>query len=117
MHQFFGEFKAYRDELMRDPIVLPPDVTTEQFQWAVFCAASVEYLCAMYAFECPLWALDPSYTLAELWYRGLGASSERVQAKLRTITPAEFARRNIFCGNRIFNNKYEKNELERRRTA
>jgi hypothetical protein len=110
MHQFFGAFKAYRDELVRDPLTLPATMTAEQFQWAVFCAASVEYLCNKYELPCPQWAQAPGYTLKEPWYYGLGTKE-----KLRMATPEAFAKRNIFCGDRVFNNKYEK--PERRRTA
>lgn len=115
MHQFFGEFKAYRKELLQDPLVIPPGVTTEQFQWAVFCAASAEYLCTEYGLDCPEWAHEPEYTLSEPWYHGIGAAREHVQANLRMTTPEAFARRNVYCGDRVFNNKYEKDK--RRRTA
>jgi hypothetical protein len=116
MHQFFGEYTADRDALMRDPLLLPEQVTPEQFRWAVFCAASVDYLCATYELSCPAWACDPRYTLADPWYYGIGADLPRVQEKLRTTTPEAFTRRNIFCGDRTFNNKYE-GRRRRRRTA
>jgi hypothetical protein len=50
MHQFFGEYSAYREALLADPICteLPSD-QSELFKWAVFCAASAEYLSAKYA--------------------------------------------------------------------
>jgi hypothetical protein len=35
------------------------------------------------------------------------ADLPRVQEKLRRTTPEPFAKRNIFCGDRVFNNKYE----------
>ncbi len=118
MHQFFGEYKAYRQELIHDPIILPEQVTTAQFRWAVFCAASVEYLCNKYEISCPAWALYPQYTLDTPWYYGIGADLPKVQEKLRATTPEEFSRRNIFCGNRTFRNKYEhEGRQERQRTA
>ncbi len=79
----------------------------EQFRWAVFCAASVEYLCHKYQILCPVWALSPHYTLSDPWYHGIGADLPKVQEKLRTTTPEEFSRRNIFCGDRTYRNKYE----------
>jgi len=38
---------------------------------------------------------------------GLGAKKLHVQERLRMETPEPFTRRNIFCGDRIFANKYE----------
>ena len=107
MHQFFGQYKLRRADLMRDPIAVPEHLTDQQLQWAVFCAASVEYLCHKYDLCCPAWALHPRYTLDEPWYYAIGAEQPRVQEKLRQTTPEEFSRRNIFCGDRTFNNKYE----------
>lgn len=115
MHQFFGEFKEYREALLHDPLFLPPNKTLEQFRWAVFCAASADYLCHVYALECPDWTRDPYYTLEHPWYHGLGSDHPRGQEKLRATTPEEFRRRNIYCGDRIFYNKYE--HQGRRRTA
>ncbi|GHO87562.1 hypothetical protein [Dictyobacter formicarum] len=115
MHQFFGEFKEHREALLHDPLFLPPNKTPEQFRWAVFCAASANYLCHVYSLECPDWARDPYYTLDHAWYHGLGSDHLRGQEKLRATTPEEFSQRNIFCGNRIFYNKYE--YQGRRRTA
>src|SRR6266567_1328104 len=56
MHQFFGSYKHLRAELVADSIQVPADATPTQFRWAVFCAASVEYLCGEYALPCPTWA-------------------------------------------------------------
>jgi hypothetical protein len=107
MHQFFGQYKHRREELVSDPLQLPEHPTPEQFRWAVFCAASVEYLCGKYTLPCPEWALRPFYSLEEPWYYTMGPDIPRVREKLRKSTPEEFARRNIFCGDRIFQNKYE----------
>jgi len=107
MHQFFGCFSHLRLELTKESIEIPDNHSLEQFQWAVFCAASVEYLCQKYNISCPEWALNPRYSLEEPWYYALGADLPRVQEKLRQTTPEPFAKRNIFCGNRVFNNKYE----------
>ena len=114
MHQFFGAYKMYRAELVRDPILVPTPHSSEQQRWAVFCAASVEYLCKKYTISCPDWVYNPAYALAEPWYYAIGADLSEVQEELRRTTPEEFTKRNIFCGNRTFNNKYEKNDLRRR---
>jgi hypothetical protein len=108
MHQFFGEYKECRDKLINDALILPAPVTIYQFQWAVFCAASVEHLCSKYNIPCPQWALQSCYTLEVPWYYGIGADLPQVQEKLSITTPIEFSRRNIFCGGRIFRNKYER---------
>ncbi len=107
MHQFFGCFSHLRPELVGESIEVPENCSPEQFQWAVFCAASVEYLCKKYDIPCPEWALNPRYSLEDPWYYALGADLPRVQEKLRQATPEPFTKRNIFCGNRVFNNKYE----------
>ncbi len=107
LHQFFGEYKGDREKLMEDALQLPEQMTIDQFHWAVFCAASVEHLCHKYDLSCPAWALDPCYQLEVPWYIGIGANLLHVQAKLRTTTPQEFSRRNVFCGDRTFRNKYE----------
>ncbi len=117
MHQFFGQYKLRRTELVSDPIDVPEYLTHEQWQWAVFCAASVEYLCKKYALSCPAWALHPRYTLDEPWYVAIGADQPRVQAKLCQTTPEEFSKRNIFCGDRTFNNKYEHDGRQGRRRS
>ena len=107
MHQFFGTQKHRRFDLVCEPIEVPEQCPREQFQWAVFCAASAEYLCHKYEISCPAWALHLRYTLADPWYYAIGADMERVREKLRQTTPEEFARRNVFCGDRTYRNKYE----------
>jgi hypothetical protein len=98
-----------------EPIEVPEDCSPEQFQWAVFCAASVEHLCKKYEIPSPAWALQPLYILEQPWYYDINADLPEVQEDLRQTTPEEFSRRNIFCGNRVFNNKYE--YKGRRKTA
>ena len=116
-HDFFGNFVHLRNELVRDPICEPSDATDEQHRWAVFCAASVEYLCYRYGVPCPVWVHDYP-PLASPWYKGLGAHKPHVQQRLREETPAAFAKRNIFCGDRVFANKYEiSTDLAQRRSA
>jgi len=80
--------------------------------WAAFCAASVEFLCDRYRVSCPEWVFEPSYTLATSWYGDTIfnlADTVVLQHRMKT-TPAPFARRNVFCGNRLYQNKYELNE-------
>jgi hypothetical protein len=115
MHQFFGAYKAFRAELVRDPIEVPSEISADLFRWAVFCAASVEYLCHTYDLECPAWAMEERYRLSEPWYYHLAADLEEVQQELRETTPEEFARRNVYCGANPYRNKYEGGR--RRKTA
>lgn len=118
MHQFFGQYKHRREELVRDPIEVPEQVSPGLFRWAVFCAASVDYLCHIYDLSTPAWALDDRYRLAEPWYYGIGADLPQVQEKLRQTTPEAFSRRNVFCGDRTYRNKYEhQGRHGRRKTA
>ncbi len=108
MHQFFGVYRQLRAELVTVPIFVPEDVSPKQFQWAVFCAASVEYLCRKYDLQVPAWSLDERYMLAEPWYLDqIGSDLPEVQEELREETPEEFARRNVFCGEEPYRNKYE----------
>ena len=107
LNYWFGYATDRRAELVREPIQEPAEVTADLHQWAAFCAASVEYLCERYNIPCPAWVLQPAYTLSDPWFTGLGADKPQIQARLKQETPAPFARRNIFCGNRVFANKYE----------
>lgn len=117
MHQFFGTRKDRRSELLRDPIDLPAHPTPEQRQWAVFCVASVEYLAQKYDLVCPNWVKNPTYVLAEPWYYDINADLPEVQEELRQTTPEAFSRRNVFCGDRTYQNKYEHKGRQGRRTA
>lgn len=117
MHQFFGYYKHLRGELVREPIEVPEDSSPEQFRWAVFCVASVEYLCTTYEIPCPVWALEPRYTLATPWYDDIGAELPEVQEDLRQKTPEAFTKRNIVCGDRTYRNKYEYKGRQGRNTA
>lgn len=106
MHQWFGRYQDYRAELVREPLDMPKDVTPDQFRWACWCAASVEYLCHRAGLACPDWALDPTYTLAEPWYYA-EVEGEEEEAELRAETPLAFARRGIYCEAHPYRNKYE----------
>ncbi len=109
MHQFFGCYKDRRAELVQEPLEVPEQhLSSEKRRWAVFCAASVEYLCNTYHLACPVWV--QGYSLEEPWYYTMGPDHPKVREKLEQTTPEEFTKRNIFCGNRIYNNKYEKRD-------
>lgn len=103
---FMNDWYAYhsdrRPELIADP--LPETYPPELQRWAVFCAASVEWFCNTYHLLCPSWVFSSTYTLPEPWFFH---DREKVRQRLLVTTPEEFFRRNIFCGNRVFTNKYE----------
>ncbi|GCE30802.1 hypothetical protein KDA_62860 [Dictyobacter alpinus] len=119
MNDFFGNFTDRRDELLRDPIQEPAEPTEEQHRWAVFCVASVEYLCEKYDLPVPDWTSDPAYAaLPEAWFHSKMAYKPVVQQRLMRETPEVFVKRNIYCGNRVFANKYElAAELRQRQSA
>jgi hypothetical protein len=114
MHQFFGAYQMFRAELVSDPIVMSDDPSPELFRWAVFCAASVDYLCHKYDVECPTWALNTRYHLEAPWYYHLAGELPEVQEELRETTPGEFARRNVYCGDNPYRNKYERSQRHRK---
>ena len=119
MNDWFDYAKDRRAALVCDPITLPAMTDAETFRWAVFCAASVEWLCATYGIDCPSWVHNPLYTLAEPWFDSPGARKPQVRERLIQRTPEPFTRRNIYCGDRMFKNKYEFAEeyARRRRSA
>ncbi|MBV9691685.1 MAG: hypothetical protein JO202_18465, partial [Ktedonobacteraceae bacterium] len=88
-----------------------PD-TEHTRHWGAFCAASVEFLCDRYGVPCPQWVYEPHYTLSTPWYGDNIvhlADTIVLQHRIKT-TPTPFARRNVFCGNRLYQNKHEMNE-------
>ncbi len=119
MMDFFRNFPEQRAELVVDPIEEPTPLTTgleadedhvtELHKWAVFCAASVEYLCDLYDVDCPDWVHNPLYdVLPEPWYFApMALKKPNVRARIEQQTPAAFARRNIYCGDRVFVDKRE----------
>jgi hypothetical protein len=88
---------------------LPRPERDRRWRWAVFCVAAADYLCMREGITPPAWVRDPRYTLAEPWYyfgmRDPLTSEE--QAHLKQATPDPLRRRNVFCGDRVFVNKYE----------
>ena len=91
---------------MIDPISEPELNTRHTQRWGAFCAASVEFLCHGYHVPCPEWVHHPRYILITPWWpENAYTLSTRIQFML--ITPAPFVLRHIFCGNRLYQNKYE----------
>ncbi|MGH2498013.1 MAG: hypothetical protein ACRDIV_25205 [Ktedonobacteraceae bacterium] len=117
MNDWFDYAKDKRVQLVSDPISLPESLNTHTQRWAAFCAASVEWLCERYNVPCPSWVDNPAYRLAESWFDSPGAHKPQVRKWLIEETPEPFTRRNIFCGDRMFANKYELVEQMRRRSA
>jgi hypothetical protein len=107
MHQWYGQYQHWREEIVCEPIEISPDATEEQLRWAAWCAASVEYLCNQAGLQTPGWALQDRWTLVMPWYYDDEVETDEEREELRAETPPEFARRNIFCGARPYRNKYE----------
>jgi hypothetical protein len=107
MNDWFDYAKDRREQLVTDPLVLRESLPQDIHRWAVFCAASVEWLCERYAVSCPSWIYNPIYSLPEPWFDSPGAHKPQVRKRLIQQTPESFKKRNIYCGNRMFANKYE----------
>lgn len=116
MMDFFRNFPEQRVELLVDPLQVrrqwssdnQSEEEKEAHQWAVFCAASAEYLAHRYGLVCPEWVYDPAYApLPEPWYFApMAYKKENVRLRAERTTPTEFARCNIFCGDKIYVDKY-----------
>lgn len=117
LNDWFDYAKDKRAQLVTDPIVFSSSPSMENKRWAAFCAASVEWLCSRYGVPCPSWVHDPAYTLPDPWFDSPGAHKPQVRARLIEQTPEPFKTRNIYCGNRMFLNKYELAEQAHRRSA
>jgi len=117
MNDWLDYAKERRSELVAAPISLPETFSHETFRWAVFCTASVEYLCDRYEIPCPSWVNNPIYCLPEPWFDAPMAHKPQVREYLIEQTPEQFTRRNIYCGNRMFDNKYELAKQYRRLLA
>lgn len=124
MHDWFDYAKDKREQLVRDPLEHTELFTPDLQRWAAFCAASVEWFCQRYEVACPRWVHRFIYILVEPWFyyplaRSQGPEQRKeLHARLIEQTPEPFARRNIYCGNRMFRNKYElAEEYARRRST
>ncbi len=107
MNEWFDYAKDQRAQLIADPLTLPETPSTDALRWAAFCAASVEWLCGRYGVPCPSWVHNSAYSLPEPWFDSPGAHRPQVRERLLHQTPEPFTRRNVYCGNRMFANKYE----------
>ncbi len=117
MNDWFDYAKDRRAQLVADPIFLPESLNSCALRWAVFCTASVEWLCERYSVPCPSWVHTSTYCLSEPWFDAPHADKPHVREWLIKHTPEPFTRRNIYCGNRVFANKYEFAEQYRRFSA
>ena len=112
-HDWFGNYADQRPELVEEPLELPAEAPLDQVllfrQWAAFCAASVEYLCRQANLPVPVWVNDARYALTEeeMFYTSPLAYKQRVRERLQLEAPEPFRRRNVFCSERIYANKYE----------
>ena len=111
LNEWFDYSKHRRVELIVDALSLPEKPTLDELRWAAYCAATVEWLCQCYEVACPAWALDSIYMLSAPWFDSPGAYKPLVRERLIEQTPEPFSRRNIYCGNRMFANKYELADL------
>jgi hypothetical protein len=102
---WYGYAKHIRADLVSEPLEKPEQETEHTSRWGAFCAASVEFLCDRYGILCPKWVHDAHYILLHPW-SGSDVFPEITPHRIET-TPLPFAKRNIFCGNRLFQNKYE----------
>lgn len=109
-HAWYGYARNNRAALVSEPLEKPEQETEYTRRWAAFSAASVRFLCERYHVPCPDWVYDPSYILPTPWWRTPREADPNRQERLRKTTPAPFTRRNIFCGQRIFQNNYEQFE-------
>ena len=104
---WYGYAKHIRPDLVKDALVLPEQETEYTQRWGAFCAASVEYLCELHHQSCPNWVHHPCYILHTPWWYSRRADDPTIREHLLKTTPPPFARRNIFCSNRLYQNKYE----------
>ena len=107
---WFCYAKHLRPDLVKDQPIQPKHETEYTRRWGAFCAASVEYLCDLHHQPCPAWVHNLSYTLETPWWYTRHADNPAIREYTRKTTPPPFARRNIFCSNRLYQNKYEQYE-------
>ncbi len=103
LNYWFADAKDHRYDLVSEPL---PEGPADDYcqRWAAYCAASVEHLCAKYNEPCPEWVHDPKYVLPIPWYED---HPEHIHDRVIATTPEEFKKRNIYSGDRMFNNKWE----------
>lgn len=108
MNYWYAYAKDRREALIADPLPPYDEHSLYQHRWAVFCAGSVEWFCNKYQIPCPEWVHNSKYVLCEPWFFDL---REPGKSWLLQTTPEEFKRRNVFCGDNCFANKWELDEL------
>jgi hypothetical protein len=114
LNEWFDYSREQREELVAEPVTAPLDPTSELHRWATFCAASAEWLCQQGSTPCPAWVHDPAFCLPERWLDAPQAHKPEVRTWLLQTTPEPFARRNIFCGDRVLATKYDFADQHRR---
>ncbi len=114
MNYWYAYAKDRRQELIADPLPTYDETSLYQHRWAVFCAASTEWFCNKYAIPCPTWVYNSKYTLLEPWFFH---HHEPTKTLLLKTTPVEFTKRNVFCGDNCYDNKWELVEQLRKNTA
>jgi hypothetical protein len=115
LNEFLHEWSDYADsqrtELIFEPLPTGASSGASEpatWPWAVFCAATADWLCERDGMQRPAWVDDPVYTLTAPWYcfDAPGAAKPHVRSHLEHTTPEPFRRRNIVCGDRVFATKY-----------
>src|ERR1700680_1332401 len=104
---WYGYAKDRRAALVSEALAPSVQESGDTRRWSAFCAATGEFLCDRYGVPCPAWVHDPRYTLETAWWYSERADDPHIRERLRQTTPAPCARRRIFCGNRLYQNKYE----------
>ena len=104
---WYGYAKDMRSTLVNEPPENIAKETEHTLKWQAFCAASVEFLCERYEVPCPEWVHEPRFLLATPWWHTRHPDTLAIRTQLMETTPTPFAQRNIFCGNRLYQNKYE----------
>lgn len=104
---WYSYAKHIRPDLVKEPLIKPEQETECTQRWGAFCAASVEYLCDLHHQPCPEWVHDSYYILDTPWWYTQRADDPTIREHTQRTTPPLFARRNIFCSNRLYQNKYE----------
>jgi hypothetical protein len=115
LNEFLHEWSDYADhqraELIAEPLPTGASSGVNEsatWPWAVFCAATADWLCEHDRIQRPAWVDDPAYTLTAPWYcfDAPGTAKPHVRSYLERTTPELFRRRNIICGDRVFATKY-----------
>lgn len=77
MNDWFDYAKDKRTQLVAAPLALPEKISVDNYRWATFCTASIEWLCEQYGVPCPSWVYSAPYKLRERWLTLLGRTNQR----------------------------------------